>query len=72
MTRRCSPARFWAASDEEWETIVACRDNDASLLYSAGYKCVLFDGRPIRQPAAVDGMRDRTVTVGTASLAESS
>jgi hypothetical protein len=33
---------------------------------------VLFDGRPIRQPAALDDMRERTVTVGAASLAESS
>jgi hypothetical protein len=72
VTQCCSPARFWAASDEEWETIAACRDNDASLLYSAGHECVLFDGRPIRQPAALDDMRERTVTVGAASLAESS
>jgi hypothetical protein len=73
VTQCCSPARFWAASDDEWETIAAaCRDNDASLLYWAAYECVLFDGRPIRQPAALDDMRERTVTVGAASLAESS
>jgi aspartate/methionine/tyrosine aminotransferase len=29
---------------------------------------VLFDGRPIRHPAALPGMRDRTVTVGAPSL----
>ena len=38
------------------------------LLYWAGFEGVLFDGRPIRHPAALPGMRDRTVTVGAPSL----
>ncbi len=55
----------WVASDEEWETIAAlCRTHDLTLLYWAGYESVLFDGRRARTPAALDGMRDRTVTVG--------
>jgi aspartate/methionine/tyrosine aminotransferase len=29
---------------------------------------VLFDGRPVRHPAALPGMRDRTVTVGAPTL----
>jgi N-succinyldiaminopimelate aminotransferase len=59
----------WVVSDAEWEAIAsACRDRDLWLLYWAGYEGVLFDGRPIRHPAALPGMRDRTVTVGAPSL----
>jgi aspartate/methionine/tyrosine aminotransferase len=55
----------WVASDEELDAIAAlCRDRDLWLLYWAGFEGVLFDGRPIRHPAALPGMRDRTVTVG--------
>jgi aspartate/methionine/tyrosine aminotransferase len=59
----------WVASDEEWDAIASiCRERDLWLLYFAGYEGVLFDGRPIRHPAALAGMRDRTVTVGAPSL----
>lgn len=59
----------WVASDEEWEAIASiCRERDLWLLYWAGFESVLFDGRPIRHPAALPGMRDRTVTVGAPSF----
>jgi aspartate/methionine/tyrosine aminotransferase len=59
----------WVASDEEWEAVASiCRDRDAWLLYWAGFEGVLFDDQPIRHPAAIPGMRDRTVTVGAPSL----
>jgi aspartate/methionine/tyrosine aminotransferase len=59
----------WVASDEEWAAIAdLCRDRDLWLLYWAGYEGVLFDGRTVRQPAGLPGMRDRTVTVGAVSL----
>jgi aspartate/methionine/tyrosine aminotransferase len=59
----------WVASDEEWDaTARICRERDLWLLYWGGYEGVLFDGRPIRHPAALPGMRDRTVTVGAPSL----
>jgi aspartate/methionine/tyrosine aminotransferase len=59
----------WVASDEEWDTIASlCRDRDLWLLYWAGYEGVLFDGREVRHPAALPGMRDRTVTVSAVSL----
>ncbi len=59
----------WVVSDAEWDAIAAvCRDRDSPLLYWAGYEGVLFDGRPIRHPAALPGMRDRTVTVDAVSL----
>jgi aspartate/methionine/tyrosine aminotransferase len=54
----------WVASDEEWDAICAlCRDRDLWLLYWGAYEAVLFDGRPVRHPAGMPGMRDRTVTV---------
>jgi aspartate/methionine/tyrosine aminotransferase len=59
----------WVATDEEWEAIGSiCRERDLWLLYWAGYEGVLFDRRPIRNPAALPGMRDRTVTVGAPSM----
>jgi aspartate/methionine/tyrosine aminotransferase len=59
----------WVASDEEWEVVGSiCRDRDVWLLYWSGFEGVLFDGRPIRHPAALPGMRDRTVIVGAPSL----
>jgi len=59
----------WVASDEEWEAIASiCRERDLWLLYLAWFESVLFDGRPIRHPAALPGMRERTVTVGAPTL----
>jgi aspartate/methionine/tyrosine aminotransferase len=59
----------WVASEAEWEAIAsACRDRDLWLLYWAGFEGVLFDGRRVLHPAALDGMRDRTVTIGCPTL----
>lgn len=59
----------WVASDVEWDAIAAvCRDRDLWLLYWGGFEGVLFDARPVRHPAALAGMRDRTVTVGAPSF----
>jgi aspartate/methionine/tyrosine aminotransferase len=59
----------WAATAEELEAIASiCRDRDAWLIYWGGYEGVLFDGRTPVQPAALDGMRDRTVTIGSVSM----
>jgi len=59
----------WVASDEEWAAIASvCLDRDLRLLYWAGYESVLYDGRPVRHPAALPGMRDRTITVGAPTL----
>jgi aspartate/methionine/tyrosine aminotransferase len=59
----------WVASDEEWDAIASvCRDRDLRLLYWAGFEGVLYDGREVRQPASLDGMRDRTVTIGSPTL----
>jgi aspartate/methionine/tyrosine aminotransferase len=59
----------WVASDVEWDAIATtCRERDLTLLYWAGFEGVLFGDRPIRHPAALPGMRDRTVTVGAPSF----
>jgi aspartate/methionine/tyrosine aminotransferase len=59
----------WVASDAEWEAIAAlCRERDLWLLYWGGFEGVLYDGREVRQPAALPGMRERTVTVGAPSM----
>jgi Aminotransferase class I and II len=59
----------WVASDQEWEAVgLICRERDVWLLYWGGFEGVLFDGRPVRHPAALPGMRDRTVIVGAPSL----
>src|SRR5438445_1461404 len=59
----------WVASDGAWAAIdSSCSEQDLRLLYWGGFEGVLFDGRPIRHPAALTGMRDRTVTVGAPTL----
>lgn len=59
----------WVASEGEWEAVAdACRDNDLWLLYWGGFEATLYDGLPVRHPAALSGMRDRTVTVGAPTL----
>ena len=59
----------WVATDDEWEAVASiCRERDVWLLYVAWFESVVFDGRPIRHPAALPDMRDRTVTVGSPTL----
>jgi aspartate/methionine/tyrosine aminotransferase len=59
----------WVASSEEWDAIASlCRGHNLWLLYWAGYEGVLFDGRTVLHPAALSGMRDRTVTIGAPTL----
>jgi aspartate/methionine/tyrosine aminotransferase len=59
----------WVASDEEWDAVASlCRERDLRLLYWGGFESVLFDDRAVRHPAALPGMRDRTVTVGAPSF----
>jgi aspartate/methionine/tyrosine aminotransferase len=59
----------WVASDAELAAIAAlCLDRGLWLLYWGGYEATLFDGLVTRHPAAIEGMRDRTVTVGSPSF----
>lgn len=55
-------------NQEEWNAIAAtCIDNDLWLIYNAAMENILFDGRPYFHPASLDGMAERTITVGSAS-----
>jgi aspartate/methionine/tyrosine aminotransferase len=59
----------WVASVEEWEAITElCNEANMWLLYWAGFEGVLFDGRDVIHPAALPGMRERTVIVGAPSF----
>jgi N-succinyldiaminopimelate aminotransferase len=59
----------WVANDDEWEAVASiCRERDLWLLYLAWFESVLFDERPVRHPASLPEMRDRTVTVSGPSL----
>ena len=55
----------WVASRDEWDAIVdLATGRDLRLVYWACFEGVLFDGRQVIHPAALPGMRDRTITVG--------
>lgn len=59
----------WVASVAEWEAVAElCADADLWLLYWAGFEGVLYDGRRVVHPAAIPGMRERTVIVGAPSF----
>jgi aspartate/methionine/tyrosine aminotransferase len=58
----------WVASAAEWQAVARlCTERDLWLLYWSGFEAVLYDGREVLQPAALPGMRERTVTVGAPS-----
>lgn len=53
---------------EEWETIAAvCREHSAWLVYNAAMERILFDRRELIHPAALPGMNERTIVVGSVS-----
>ena len=54
--------------EEEWEALIAyCRKADCWVLYNAAMERILYDGRRVIHPASFPGMRDKVITVGTAS-----
>ncbi len=54
----------------EWTAVAdLCHRHDLRLLYNAAMEPILFDGRPLIHPAGLDGMAERTVTVGSVSKA---
>jgi aspartate/methionine/tyrosine aminotransferase len=55
-------------SAREWQAIIeCCRRADCWLINDAAMERILFDGRPVIHPASFPGMRDKTITVGSAS-----
>ncbi|MEX2238338.1 MAG: pyridoxal phosphate-dependent aminotransferase [Dehalococcoidia bacterium] len=56
-------------NDEEWEAIAAiCRERDVWFIYLAWMERILFDGRPYRHPASLEGMADRVIHIGTVTM----
>ncbi len=50
----------------EWERVAAlCAGRGLWLLYNAAMERILYDGRGYRHPAALPGMAERTITVGS-------
>jgi N-succinyldiaminopimelate aminotransferase len=55
-------------SFEEWRALVAfCRAADCWVINSAVMERILFDGRAVIHPASFPAMRDKVITVGSAS-----
>lgn len=53
-------------SRDDWTAIAdLCRSTNAWLLYDAALERILFDHHPYLHPASLEGMADRTITVGT-------
>jgi aspartate/methionine/tyrosine aminotransferase len=53
---------------QEWEAIGAiCRERGCWLIYNAAMERIVFDGRPILHPAALPGLADHVITVGSVS-----
>jgi N-succinyldiaminopimelate aminotransferase len=52
----------------EWEAIAAhCQDRGCWLIYNAAMERIVFDGRPVLHPAALEGLADHVITVGSVS-----
>ncbi len=55
-------------NQEEWQAITdLILERDLHLIYWPFMESILFDGHPLIHPAAFEGMRDRTVILGTVS-----
>jgi len=55
-------------NEDEWRAVAdLCRERDLWLLYNAAMERILFGGRTVLHPAALEGMEERTVTVGSVS-----
>jgi N-succinyldiaminopimelate aminotransferase len=53
---------------DEWQALVDfCRRADCWLIDDSAMERILFDGRPVIHPASFPGMRERVITVGSAS-----
>src|SRR5207245_5444645 len=53
----------------EWAAVSAlCQERGLWLVYVGWMESILFDGRPLVHPAALPGLRDRVVTIGTVSM----
>jgi aspartate/methionine/tyrosine aminotransferase len=55
-------------STSDWQALAQfCIDANCWLINDSAMERILFDGRSVIHPASLDGMRDRVITVGSAS-----
>ncbi|HEX2714963.1 MAG TPA: pyridoxal phosphate-dependent aminotransferase [Candidatus Acidoferrales bacterium] len=53
---------------KEWELIAEiCQERSLWLIYNAAMERILFEGRDFLHPAALPGMLERTITIGSVS-----
>ena len=53
---------------EEWSALIAfCQQAKCWLINDAAMERIVYDGRPVIHPAAFPGMRERVISVGSAS-----
>ncbi len=53
---------------QDWQALVDfCQHNDCWLINDSAMERILFDGRKVIHPASFSDMRDRVITVGSAS-----
>jgi len=53
---------------QDWQALIdLCRGNDCWLINDSAMERILFDGRKVIHPASFSGMRDRVISVGSAS-----
>lgn len=53
---------------DAWDAVAAlCREHDLLLVVDTAMERILFDGREVVDPLALDGMAERTILVGSAS-----
>jgi N-succinyldiaminopimelate aminotransferase len=61
------PSGFWLDEDE-WRFVAdICIKRDMLLILDTAMERLLFDGMQVFHPAAIPGMEERTITVGSAS-----
>jgi aspartate/methionine/tyrosine aminotransferase len=55
-------------SQAEWDALARiCREHDLWLLYWSVMEGIVFDGAPVVHPASLEGMAERTITIGSVS-----
>ena len=55
-------------TQEEWSALIAfCQQAKCWLINDAAMERIVYDGRPLIHPAAFPGMRERVISVGSAS-----
>ncbi|MCL4709285.1 pyridoxal phosphate-dependent aminotransferase [bacterium] len=53
---------------EDWKSLAEiCHQHNLWLIYNAAMERILFDQRPFIHPAALPGMAERTITIGSVS-----